>query len=483
MSQKPLNQLEMNSRNKLISSLTVAIFLVSMHSCMVGPHFSRPEMEMPESFLYDSVKTDTIVNLKWWEILQDSNLIALIDTALVNNKDVQIAARRIEEAAYVVGYNRADQFPSFGYDVGAAYGNNGQTGQPLGQAGSLFSGVGNVYWELDFWGKYRRATEAARAELLASQYGLRSVQINLITNVASLYFQLQDYRSRLEVSQQTLMLRNESLRIISERYNKGIVPELDLNQAQIQEAIAAASIPYYEALAANTEHALGILLGQNPGHIESGHFNEALIPEVIPSGIPSDLLERRPDILLSEQLVAAQNARIGVAVAMRFPSISLTGALGVASTDLSSLLSGEAVVGSIAGGLAGPIFNFGKNKRRVEIERSRTEQLALDYEHTVLKAFAEVENALIGINAAGRELEAYNRQRSAARNAASLSWARYEVGVTSYLEVLETQRQLFESELQALYAKNKLFTSYVYLYKALGGGWITPDQEAVSEQD
>lgn len=454
--------------------------LLMMHSCMVGPKFNRPEMEAPESFLHDS-NTDSLVNLKWWEIFQDETLQALIDSALVNNKDVLIAVKRIEESAYAVGYNRADLFPSFGYGGSASRGNIGQTGAALGETSNLFSGVGNVYWELDFWGKYRRATEAAKAELLASEYGLKSVQIGLISNVATLYFQLQDYKSRLEVSHKTFDLRQQSLFIIGERFDKGIVPELDLNQAQIQAAIAEANIPFYEELVARTEHALRVLLGQNPGNIATLPFDETNMPDSIPSGIPSDLLERRPDILYSEQLAKAQNSRIGVAQAMRFPSISLTGALGAASADLTNLLTSDAVVWSLAGNITGPIFNFGKNKRRVEIERARAEQYTLEYEKTVLNAFAEVENALIGIDASGRELEAYMKQQTAATNAAMLAWARYDLGVTSYLEVLETQRQLFETELRTLNAKSKLLEAYVRLYKALGGGWITEEEMAQAE--
>ncbi len=469
----------MKSSKKIFNFYFVSgISLLLLHGCMVGPKFNRPEMDTPEVFLYDTIVTDSIVNLKWWEIFQDEALQALIDTALVNNKDVQIAAKRIEESAYAVGYNRADLFPSFGYGGEASRGNMGQTGAALGETSNLFTGIGNVYWELDFWGKYRRATEAAKAELLASEYGLRSVQIGLISNVSRLYFSLQDFKSRLEVSQKTYDLRMESLHIISERFDKGIVPELDLNQAEIQAAIAEANIPRYEEFVAITEHALGVLLGQNPGRIDSRPFDDASIPDSIPAGIPSDLLERRPDILLSEQLAKAQNSRIGVAQAMRFPSISLTGALGAASSDLTNLLTNDALVWSLAGNITGPIFNFGKNKRRVEIERARAEQLALEYEKTVLKAFAEVENSLISIDASDRELQAYIKQQTAATNAARLAWARYDLGVTSYLEVLETQRQLFETELRTLNAKSKLLNSYVELYKALGGGWISKEEEA-----
>lgn len=458
------------------------ITAVLVVSCAVGPKYQRPEIISPESFIYNTLP-DTVLNQKWWEIFNDETLEAIIDTALKNNKDIQIAVKRIEQAAYTVGYNKADLWPAFGYSGAAQTGNIAQNGGVLDEPSPFYGGAANVNWELDFWGKYRRATQAAKAELLASEYGMRTVQIGIISNTASLYFQLQDYRARLIVSHETLETRMKSLGIISHRFENGIIPEIDLNQAQIQEAIAAANVPYYENLVANTEHSLGILLGQNPGPIESGRFSESFLPDSIPAGIPSDLLERRPDIAASEQLLRAQTARIGVAQAMRFPSISLTGSLGAASGDLTTLISQDAVVWSLAGNFTGPIFNFGKNRRRVQIERAKTEQFALEYENTILKAFAEVENALIGVNAAGRELVAYKRQLIAATNAEKLSWARYDGGVTSYLEVLETQRMLFDSQLIILNAKNKLLNSYVLLYKALGGGWITKDEMNAAEAE
>lgn len=444
---------------------------------MVGPKFQSPEMDSPTSFKYDSSAVfDSILNLQWWEIFEDEKLEALIDSALNNNKDALIAAKRVEEAAYVVGYNRADLFPSIGYDGAALRGNMGQNGAPMGSTQNLFSGVGNVYWEIDFWGKYRRATEAAKAELLASEYGQRSVQVALISNMANLYFQLVDFNARLAISKETLETRRESLRIIQERYNEGIIPEIDLNQAQVQEAIAAANVPFYERNVANVEHAIKILLGDYPDKVEATLIKNLDIPDSIPTGIPSELLVRRPDILAAEQTYKAQNARIGVAQAMRFPSISLTGMFGTASSDIGNLLSGDAMVWSAAAGITGPIFNFGKNKRRVEIERARAQQAKLAYERTVLEAFAEVEDALIAVNTISREIEAYERQLKAAENAAILSRERYDGGVTSYLEVLETDRSLFESELRTVDAFQRLLNSYVFLYKALGGGWINEEE-------
>jgi multidrug efflux system outer membrane protein len=467
--------------------IVLPVFLIALHGCMVGPNIEKPVVESPDSYRYggetgttNDQGQDTVLNLNWWELFGDEYLRDMIDSALVHNRNVQIAASRIMEAQLVVGYNRADIWPSFGYEGIATR----QDPDPLFQSngpGNLFSFGPSVFWELDFWGKYRRATQAARAEMLATGYGHRTVQISLISGVAGLYFQLLDYHTRLEISRRTLASRQQSLWIIQQRFEKGIIPEIDLNQAQIQEAIAAASVPFYARLVAKTEHALSTLVGYNPGPVEYGPASGLIESPAIPTGIPSMLLERRPDILEAEQLFYAQTARIGVAQAMRFPSISLTAALGAATSDLSNLVSGESLVWSVAGGLTGPIFNFGKNKRRVEIERQRAEQYLLDYQETVLQSFREVEDALVEIETLREELEAVKRQVTAAVNAAMLSQARYDGGQTSYLEVLESERQRFNAELNLADTYQQHLNSYVKLYKALGGGWITPEEMNESE--
>jgi multidrug efflux system outer membrane protein len=436
-------------KRNIIYSLSIILIIAG---CKVGPNYRRPVTTSPTSFRFDSISTqaDTIINLKWWELFQDEELKALIDTALKYNPDVLIAASRIEEARAVVGYNKADLWPSLGYDGSGA---RMQMNMPaLGISGPFnnFSGAANLAWELDFWGKYRRATEAARAEFLASDYSHRAVQISLISSVASIYFQLLDFDARLEISKRTLESRKESLRIIKERFDKGIIPEIDLNQAEIQEAIASASVPFYERLIAQTENAFSILLGNNPGEIVRIHtLRDEIIPPEIPSGIPSAVLTRRPDINAAEQMLAAQNARIGVAVAQRFPSISLTGMLGAASSELSTLVTGDALVWSLGAGIVGPVFQFGKNKRRVDIERQRFYQDSLYYVQTVLQAFREVEDALVEVQTLNRESAATERQMAAAENAAKLSKERYDGGVTSYLEVLDSERSKFNAQLSA----------------------------------
>ncbi len=458
--------------------LFILLVLLAAAGCKVGPDYKRPELATPDGYRFDSISTaaDTILNLKWWEMFQDEELKALIDTALTYNQDVLAAASRIEEAMAVVGYTKADLWPNFGY-------NGSGSRQQLNLQGiaespfNTFGANANVAWELDFWGKIRRSTEAARAELLASTYGRRAIQISLISAVASTYFQLLDYDARLEISKKTHNSRIESLRIIRERFEKGIAAEIDLNQAQIQEAIAASSIPAYERAVAQTENALNILLGTFPGSVNrTKSLTNEIAPPEIPAGIPSILLERRPDILEAEQRLAAQNARIGVAQAMRFPSFSLTGMLGVASSDLTSLVSGESLIWSLGGNFLGPIFNFGKNKRRVEIERQRMKQDSLYYVKTVLESFRDVEDALVEIKTFKNESVARNKQMVAADNAASLSNERYYGGVTSYLEVLDSERSQFNAQLVASETYRLYLESYLKLYKALGGGWLSTEE-------
>jgi len=437
-------------------------------------------MEVPTetSYRFNTATTeaDTLLNIRWWELFRDPVLDTLIKVALEQNKDILISASRIEQARAKLGFTKADMWPRLDYQGNYGYGNL-LLGQNTGGAQeNIFAGA-SLSWELDFWGKFRRANESERANLLATEYGYRSVQMGLISTVAASYFQLLDFQMRLEISKKTLALRDSSLWIIEQRFDHGIIPEIDVNQAQIQRAIAASSIPLYERSVAQTENAMSVLLGINPGAIEVGDdlVNQPL-PDTIPTGLPSVLLERRPDILQAEQNVVAQNALIGVAVAQRFPSISLTGILGVASNEFSSLFTGGAAW-SVGGNLLGPLFHFNKNKRRVEIERAKTEQTVYAYELTVLNAFREVEDALVGIETLKRELGAREDQMNAAVNARELSAQRYDKGVTSYLEVLETQRSAFDAELLYSNTLQQLFNSYINLYNALGGGWVSDAEE------
>lgn len=471
---------EMKNRILFIAMAVLSIFI--FEACKVGPSFKsdRSQIDSVAVYRYDSLQlamTDSVLNISWWELFQDPLLKDLIKIGLEENKDLLIASSRIEQSRAMLGMTKADMWPSFGYSASGMRGNviAGAPTQGL-SATNLFTGFGTMNWELDFWGKFRRGNEAAKAELAASEFGKRTIQIGLISQIVGTYYQLLDYRWRLDISEKTVQLRQESLNIISARYNEGIVAEIDLNQSQIQRAIAASTVPLYQRLIAQTQNALSVLLGRNPEQISTGAelFEQGLPPD-IPVGLPSMLMERRPDVIQSEYLLHAQTARVGVAVAQRFPAISLTGLLGVASSDISTLTANGPAFAAGAT-ILGPLFEFGKNKRRVEIERHKMEQALFAYERTVITAFREVEDALVEISTLKDELIARQDHVTAAQNAQSLSTERYDKGVTSYLELIESQRQAFEAELSLSETTQKLFNGYVKLYKALGGGWVSEEE-------
>lgn len=460
----------------IVSIISLVIYLAG---CKVGPDFVEPEPERPEAFRFDPDQTDTIVNLKWWELFDDPVLDTLVKIALVENKDVLQAAARIEAARANVGYTKADAFPTINVVAGGSYGNFG--GVKTNSNGGNFYAFPELVWEIDFWGKYRRSTEAARAELMSSEFGHRTTQISLVTAVVSTYFQLLADMQKLQISKNTFNSRDSGTMIIQSRFDYGIVPEIDLNQAQIQQSIAASAIPVYKRFVAYDQSALSILLGRIPDSIPIGKsLHEQDNPPPIPTGLPSQLLQRRPDIQQAEADYRQQNALIGVAVAMRFPAISLTGLLGGASSELSSFTTGMAW--SVGGSLLAPLFQFGKNKRRVEMQEYLTKASLYNYEGTVLQAFKDVEDALITIETLKEELIALSNRMRAAENAEMLSSERYDKGVTSYLEVLESQRQSFEAQLAYSDVRRDLLTSYIQLYKALGGGWISPEEMQAAEE-
>lgn len=468
---------------KLNKAFAFLLIMLAVASCKVGPDYQQPVFQLPDTYRFGQTQPDSVLNLAWWELFQDKMLDSLVRIALNENKSIQTAVARIDESRALVGFNKSYMGPAIGYD-GSFTNTNFSYNPDASNNGynQVYAAAPMLSWELDFWGKYRRATEAAKADLLASEYSLRTVQIGLIAEVASTYFLLLDYDQRLQTARQTLQSREEYLDIIQQRFDKGIIPELELNQAQIQKAIAASAVPLYERMVIITENALSVLLGRYPGPVERpAGLNDQPIPPDIPSGIPSLILERRPDVLYAEQQLAAQTARIGVAQAARFPTISLTGMLGIASNELAGMTLGNAGFWSAGAGLMGPIFFWGQNKRRVEVERARAEQVLRSYEQTVLQSLRDVEDALVEISSIKQQLDAIDYQLAAARNANTLSKERYDGGVTSYLEVLDSERTLFDTELNRSETYQSLLNAYVGLYKALGGGWLTPEEKTLQE--
>jgi outer membrane protein, multidrug efflux system len=456
--------------------------------CAVGPSYERPDLAPPPAWNQQpAVAESSLANLPWWDLFQDEALQGLLRTALAENKDRKIAMARIDEARAALGFSHASQLPTVDYTGSASRGKASEKLNPLaaGATTNEFALGGTLFYEADLWGKYRRSTEAAQADLLATDFAYRNVTIQLVANVANTYFLLRDLDARLEIARQTLESRRGSLQLVRLKFEGGIVPELDVHQAEIQETIAAATVPDLERQVVQTENALSILLGHPPGPIARGPaLTEQALPPEVPAGLPAALLERRPDVLAAEEAVHAQTARIGVAQAARLPSIALTASGGVASTELEEFFTQAPSYWSIAAQLAGPLLDFGKRKSVVQVERARTEQALQAYEQAVLQAFREVEDALVAVRTSQERYLALHRQVVAATGALTLSLARYDGGVTSYLEVLDSERSLFDSRLQESEAQQARVSSVVQLYKALGGGWETAaaaDSAAASE--
>lgn len=470
---------------------------VVVGACAIGKNYEGHDVVVPLNYTQkdtltarttapvDTVNTDTLNrpatnDLVWWKFFDDPVLDTLIREAMSKNKNALIAAENIMQARHALKIQNAEFLPQFDLSVSAKTGtfllNN------IDEQSDLFLGYGSVNWEIDVWGKYRRLSEAAKAEMMASTYGYRSLMLTLISDVASNYFALQQVRAELNIAKRNVALRDSMVLIIGARYNNGIVPKIDLNQAQIQQAIAAGSVPFYEKRVAQQEHLISVLLGRNPGRIQEGKSLEDLKLNVdIPEKTPVELLERRPDVLASEFYVRAQNARVGAAQANRLPSLSLTGLIGINSNDFGNI-SFSNPLWNAGGQLIGPLFYWGQLKRQVDIEKSKRFQSYFQFENTVLNALREVEDALVEIRTSKMEIDIALGRTAAALEAQNLSKERYDKGVTSYLEFLESQRQAFDAELHLAQKQGQLLIGYMRLYKALGGGWLSQSEKDAATQ-
>jgi len=445
---------------------------------MVGPKPKKPSVEIPNKFAQTAdtnARLDTLAGLKWWDMYQDTVLINLIKTALANSKSVAITLSRIEEARANLGYVNADIYPELNYGGNAGYYAPSKN-NPIETGGNSnrgsFSLWGQFAWELDIWGKFRHARRSADYLLDMSVYELYALQVMLVADVASNYFYLRDLDNRLVISKSTLASRQKVLEIIQQKYDGGEVPQLDLNQAEIQVAIAEAAVPQYERLVVLAEHNLNILLGQAPQPIPRGMLlTEQEIITEIPTGLPTELLYQRPDIVQAHNYYLSQNEDIGNAEALRYPSINIGAFAGLASQEVSGFFSTDALYGNAAAGLLGPIFNWGKNIDRVTIQSEQAKQALYAYENTILVALTEVDGALVAIKTYRAEYAARKKQTLSAANYLKLSQARYDQGYSSYLEVLDAQRTLFDAELIESQTLQQSLNAIVELYRALGGGW------------
>ena len=445
--------------------LALSIFAVG---CTVGPNYSRPTVTVPDAYRqpYSSApqqSPDSLADEKWLDVFQDPQLQQLIRTSLQNNYDVRIAASRVLQAEAQLGITRADQFPSLSADADVSLQRGKATNHAIEVSGA---------WNLDFWGKYRRATERDRATLLATQWAQREVIATLIGDVAGDYFQLRALDDQLEISKRTLNAQRESLQMIEKLQQAGIDSMTDVREAEQLVYSAGAELADLERRVTQQENAISILTGSNPGDVPRGLklTEEPHAPEV-PVGLPSSLLERRPDIRAAEENLIAANAQIGVARAAFFPSISLTGDLGFQSTALASLFTGPAKIWSLAASIAQPIFEGGKLRNNVRLADAQREQTLLIYQQTIQGAFRDVSDALVAYQK-DRQLRIQEEHLYAsASDAARLSQIQFKAGTTAYLQVLTNETTAYSAELNLAQARANELIALAQIYQALGGGW------------
>jgi multidrug efflux system outer membrane protein len=456
--------------------LIVGIIALWLCSCAVGPNYKRPSLDVPEAFRGDPIpaSTNSLADLPWWQVFPDETLQDLVRTAFTNNYDLRIAIARVEQSRALLEQTRSTFFPQLGYEVGVSRGKNAVGNTPIFSGGRVvnsFFGVANASWELDLWGRLRRLNEASRAELLASQEARRDVMLTVLSDVATAYFQLLALDREIEIARRTTNSFGESLRIFSERLQGGIVSKLETSAAEALLGSAAATVPDLERQVILVENRLNLLLGRNPGPIpRTGNLLGQQSPEV-PAGLPSSLLERRPDIREAEQTLRAANARVGVAVASFFPQLSLTGLFGQVSPELSAVTAGSANAWSAAANLAGPLFQGGRLVGQYRGTRAVREEAQLRYQATTLAAFGEVSNSLVARQKFAEARTQQARAVQAYEVAVQISSERYLAGKASYYEVLQQQQQLFPAENALVQTELNQLLALVQLYRALGGGW------------
>jgi len=459
-------------RNVIISSL----LLLTLFGCMIGPNYQRPAVEIPPSWRFEEKEAREVANTAWWEQFDDPVLDELIQVALKENKDVKIAAARVEEFIGRYGTTRAALFPQVGGGAIASRSRITERGPtPLDgtkNPANNFQIFLNANWEIDLWGKLRRATEAARADLVGTEEGRRAVFLSLVAFVASAYVNLRDLDTQLEIAKRMAKSREDTYNLFKLRFQRGVISELELNQVKSEYEQALSTIPFIEKIIAQQENGLSALLGRNPGPIPRGKMIDDLLLTAVPAGLPSDLLVNRPDICQAEQDLIAANARIGVARSLYFPAISLTSMFGFESTDLSSLFSGPAKVWSFAAPLTAPLFTGGAIRGQVKSTEAVQKQFLLRYQQSIQTAFREVEDALIDQKRLREQLEIQAQRVITLRNYARIARLRFDNGYTSYIEALDAERSLFEAEFVQAETKGALFQALVNLYKAMGGGWI-----------
>lgn len=456
-------------------SLILAVVSVFLLSCAMGPDYSRPDIPASDSFRMaeEPIDLPSLANMPWWELYKDEELQKLIRTALDENKDLKRAVATVDEFAARMLVAKTDFAPQMNSTVYApTLGNSKNIAFPGFPNPFNYYLQGNLAWEIDIWGRIRRSNEAALGELLAREENRRAVILQIVGGVAQAYFDLRQLDMQLEIAKRTLLAWEESVRIGHARLRQGMINRLDVDQFEAEKENAAARIAELTRQIVQKENELSVLLGRNPSKISRGRsLTEQVMPPVVPAGLPSELLQRRPDIVQAEQSLAAATARIGMAKADRFPKLSITGILGLASPQLSRMVANETFFGAAGQTLTGPLLNAQVLGFQQEAAEAQARQAVAQYEQTILVAFREVEDSLVGVSTAREQAAAQERQVKALRSALHLANLRYKGGLANYLDVLIAQRELFDVELALVATRRLHLVSVVQLYKALGGGW------------
>jgi len=470
-----------------IASGIVAATLLG--GCAIGPNYKRPAVAEPQTFRGQAtVEAASLADAPWWEIFRDPILKDLIQEALRNNYDVRIAAARVQEARANFVVTRSDLYPSLDYGGGVSKskitpGVLGGPGGPAPSASNFYAATLAMSWELDIWGRIRRSTEAARAALLASEDARRGVWLTLVSDLAQAYFELLALDVQLQIARDSRDAYQYTFDLFQDRFTLGVASKLETSRAQGALGEAQANIPQLESAVVAKENQISILLGKSPGPMLRGRpmYEQPVVP-VVPAGLPSALLERRPDLRQVEQQLESANARIGVAKAEFFPKLSLTALLGTASPEVSALTGGNATIWAVAGMLSGPLFNAGRTLGNYRASLAQWEQAKLQYEQAVLTALREVSDALTAL---GKLSEAETGQGGAVKaleEAVEHATDRYRQGLANYFEVLEAQQQLYPAQNALAQIRRDRLLAHVRLYKALGGGWSLTDAQWKDEE-
>jgi multidrug efflux system outer membrane protein len=446
---------------------------------MVGPNYMRPEMPTPPQFRFveEPAQAATLADAPWFEVFDDSELQALIREAIAANLDLRAAAARVEEARARAGISRSYLYPQVdgvaGYSVRVA--SNAPTDDPDDEEDTAHqSGIFGfqLAWELDLFGRIRRETEAATAVALATEQGRRGVMVTLVGDVASMYFLLRELDLQLDIARRTLLVNDETVTYFRNRLDGGVSNRLEVDRIIANRADTAAAIPQIEEQIALVENGLSLLLGRPPGSISRQALDPTVLaPPAVPPGLPASLLERRPDVVQAEQLLVAANADIGVAKALFFPRISLTGFLGGVSGDLTSFLGGDGAVWSVGSGLLQPVYQGGRLRRNVEVMQARFNAALAEYQKAALNGYREVANSLVRIQKLAQVRTEREVGVTALQDAAELARARYDSGLASYIEILTADQELFRVQLLLAQARGAELRARAELYRTLGGGW------------